>query len=96
MQRQIMCRHTNASQTRFGVATRKPDGYFVFVLTRLGDNATNVILEFKVFTNYGPEAKFKGRWKQITNKIITGKRTQQQNKWMSLGSRNTRVRTKHK
>jgi hypothetical protein len=50
---------TDASQTRFSIATGEPDGHFVFLLTRLGDNATNIILEFKVFTNHSPTAQFR-------------------------------------
>jgi hypothetical protein len=59
---QFECRRTNASQARFGIATGEPDSYFVFLLTRLSDNATNVILEFKVFANHGPAKQLSAGW----------------------------------
>jgi hypothetical protein len=57
IEQKINSRHrTNAAQTRFRIATSQPNGYFVFLLTRLSDNATNVVLKFKVFANHGPAA----------------------------------------
>jgi hypothetical protein len=50
-------KHTNASQTRFRIATSEPDSYFVFLLARLSNNATNVVLEFKIFANHSPVEK---------------------------------------
>jgi hypothetical protein len=47
---------TYTAQTRFRIASSQPDGNFVFLLTRLSNNTTNVVLEFKILAYYGPEA----------------------------------------
>ena len=54
IEQQINHVRTNAAQTRFRIATSQPNGNFVFLLTRLSDNATNVVLKFKVFAYHGP------------------------------------------
>ena len=61
---------TNAAQTRFRIATSQPNGNFVFLLTRLSDYSTNVVLKFKVFANHGPAAVFRGRGGRTKNAAV--------------------------